>query len=121
VRRLETLRGWSWDARSDKWETGFAALRRDVEREGHARPPNHHREGEFGLGGWVYKQRAAHAAGRLDPERAHRLAALPGWKWTERLRPRRRKADGWGDRRNRRESGSGTPLPRSSRMRNSAP
>jgi hypothetical protein len=100
ARRLETLPGWSWDAWSDKWETGFAALRRYVKREGHARPAALYREGEFRLGGWVSDQRAAYAAGRLDAARIRRLEALRGWKWS--VRPRRTRRGGRGARRPKR-------------------
>jgi hypothetical protein len=33
----------------------------------------------FGLGRWVTKQRVRWREGRLDPVRAHRLEAVPGW------------------------------------------
>jgi hypothetical protein len=66
--------------------TGFEALSRYAKREGYARPPRAYREGEFHLGNWVSRQQTAHAAGKLSPERARRLVALPGWSWDERKR-----------------------------------
>jgi hypothetical protein len=33
------------------------------------------------LGVWVMRQRKSFAHGALDPDRAHRLQELPGWRW----------------------------------------
>ena len=96
MRRLEALRDWRWDVLSGQWETGFAALRNYVKREGHARPPLRYREGEFRLGQWVGVQRAAYSAGKLSPERARRLGAQPHWSWdqlADKWRPDLRRCD----------------------------
>jgi len=82
VSRLENLPGWTWDALETQWEEGFTALERYVEREGHARPPNHFRENELGLGAWVTKQRGGKE--RLSRHRIARLENLPGWAWDAR-------------------------------------
>ena len=79
--RLETVPGWVWDAREARWEEGFTQLLRFVEREGHARVPQSHREDGLRLGGWVMKQRQGYREGKLDPARRARLEALPGWVW----------------------------------------
>jgi superfamily II DNA or RNA helicase len=39
--RLEVLAGWTWNALEAAWEEGFAKLTSFVEREGHARVPQH--------------------------------------------------------------------------------
>ena len=77
--RLEALPGWTWDAFQHRWETGFAALMEFVAREGHARVPGTHREGEFPLGTWVATQRRYRENAPQD--RQDRLEALPGWIW----------------------------------------
>ena len=79
--RLEALPGWSWAPFDDQWEESFAALARFVTREGHARVLRGRADTEAALGNWVGIQRAIFAKGRLDPDRAARLAALPGWTW----------------------------------------
>ncbi len=33
------------------------------------------------IGHWVMAQRTRHRQGRLAPDRAHALQALPGWDW----------------------------------------
>jgi superfamily II DNA or RNA helicase len=64
----------------DGWEVSLAALRVFREREGHARVPTAHREGELLLGNWVATQRKAHKGGKLSPERTAALEAL-GMIW----------------------------------------
>jgi hypothetical protein len=79
--RLEQLPGWAWDAREAQWEEGFAHLERFVEREGHARVPQQHKEDAFRLGGWVYTQRQRRRRATLDRKQCVRLEALSGWAW----------------------------------------
>ncbi len=83
-RRLRALPGWTWDARADQWEIGFAELLRFVNREGHSLVPDECSGDGFGLGVWVGTQRAVYAKGQLSEERQHRLGALPQWAWDTR-------------------------------------
>ena len=82
--RLEALPGWPWDPFADDWEEGYLYLTTFVTREGHARVPADHREGDFRLGGWVSRQRQANKKALLSPGRVARLAALSGWSWDSR-------------------------------------
>jgi len=41
----------------DRWEQGFAALRKFRKRKGHCCPPHRHVEGKYNLGSWVTLQR----------------------------------------------------------------
>ncbi|MFP5375274.1 MAG: Helicase associated domain protein, partial [Acidimicrobiia bacterium] len=89
AQRLEAIAGWRWDAPMDReaawaaaWETNLAALLRWTPASGGALP----RQGDVDddgvrIGAWVAKQRSKHRAGRLGPDRASRLEALPGWAW----------------------------------------
>jgi superfamily II DNA or RNA helicase len=82
VERLATLPGWSWHTHMDAWDEGFDHLRGFVDHHGHAHVPGvYESEGGYRLGGWVNAQRNALKNGRLEPARATRLAALPGWSW----------------------------------------
>jgi superfamily II DNA or RNA helicase len=81
VTRLAAVPGWSWVALESKWEEGFAHLSQYAKREGHTRVPGTHKEDGYRLGQWVVVQRQVYARGKLDQERAARLAALPGWTW----------------------------------------
>jgi Helicase associated domain len=84
VAQLEALAGWRWQPRADAWDEGFDRLSRFVDRTGTARVPRACVEDNYALGKWVGTQRAAYREGRLDPERARRLEALPGWAWITR-------------------------------------
>jgi len=81
-RRLESLTGWAWNALDAAWDDRFAALRRFVAREGHARVPQGRVEDGFQLGRWVSRRRSDEKMGRLDGERVRMLESLPGWTWT---------------------------------------
>jgi hypothetical protein len=76
---LEAL-GMVWDLKADFFDRNLNALRTYVAREGHARVPTAHREGEFRLGQWIGVQRVARGKGALAPERVAALEAL-GMVW----------------------------------------
>jgi hypothetical protein len=85
IARLEALPGWSWNLRTDAWETGFSRLLAFVESEGHARVPRKHVDAQsYRLGQWVFEQRRLHRKGKLPDHRVARLAALRGWVWNVR-------------------------------------
>jgi superfamily II DNA or RNA helicase len=81
VARLESLPGWSWTPRDERWEDGYAHLLAYVERTGHTRVPRDHRDEDgYPVGRWVTKQRHL-LDPQADDEHARRLEALPGWSW----------------------------------------
>lgn len=86
--RLETLPGWVWAPRDDRWNRHYESLLMYVEREGDADVPQHHRENGLGLGFWVAQQRRALDRGELAAESSTLLTSLPGWTWN-------RKEDRW--------------------------
>jgi hypothetical protein len=79
IRRLESQRGWIWNARRDSFKEGFRYLQRFLSREGHARVPVEYVESGFRLGAWVHKRRGERE--RMSAARRRRLAFLPGWSW----------------------------------------
>jgi superfamily II DNA or RNA helicase len=79
--QLETLPGWVWNRIEASWEDGFARLCAYAARESHARPPTNYRDDGFLLGSWCSDQRKRYKQAKLDPDKAQRLAALPGWVW----------------------------------------
>ena len=48
------------------------------------------------LAKWAANQKYLHSKGRLSQDRAHKLAALPGWEWSTRLLgAQKQKDDNW--------------------------
>jgi len=73
--------GW-YRANIDRWEQGFAALRKFNAREGHCLPSRYHVEGKFKLGQWVSVQR--YLEDRVPAERKRRLDAIGFvWDWID--------------------------------------
>ena len=79
-RRLEALKGWSWDPMADAWDEGFERLRRYSEREGHVRVPRDPPMVDgFRLAQWLTGQRTKFES--MPEDRRCRLEALKGWSW----------------------------------------
>jgi superfamily II DNA or RNA helicase len=80
--RFEVLKdlGFGWDIHGGIYKEGLSALSKFVEREGHARVKNSHKEGEFNLGHWVVRQRSEFKAKRLPSERIEELRKL-NFEW----------------------------------------
>jgi superfamily II DNA or RNA helicase len=79
IKRLDSI-GFSWDPYVEDWESGFSALQKFKNREGHCRAPQKHIEEDITLGSWVMHQRAFRDKGKLDPERIKRLDSI-GFSW----------------------------------------
>ena len=78
--RLESLKGWSWDAHEAQWETGYAALKQYAEEHGDCLV--HHKfilKDGYKLGQWVAVQRKQKDT--TSPDRKIRLESLQGWSW----------------------------------------
>jgi Helicase associated domain len=85
IRRLERVKGWSWDPFAAAWEAAFEHLQRYAARIGHAEVPVAHVSDEgFRLGSWVNTQRNKKRLAQLPKERLARLAGVPGWVWVAR-------------------------------------
>ncbi|GAN80410.1 helicase associated domain-containing protein [Acidocella aminolytica] len=83
IAALEAVPGWCWNVHDARWERGLAALRRFVEREGHAQVPHHHVEPNgFKLGTWVRRLRYSSFEVGWTKKRIADLEAVPGWSWT---------------------------------------
>ena len=79
--RLLQLDGWAWDGLAAQWEDGFRALMAFVAREGHARVPQNHVEGDIPLWNWITVQRRKYKKGTLESEEIERLESVEGWFW----------------------------------------
>ena len=78
---LESMPGWTWDPRANKWEDGFIRLLRYVEDKGNSLVPQSYKDDDYPLGAWVATQRTAYRDGVLGPDRQRRLEELPSWTW----------------------------------------
>jgi len=77
---LESLPGWSWELRKDKWNEGFERLSAFAAKTGTATPsPKLKLRDGFPLGSWVGTQRVFRE--NLSLERIARLESLNGWSW----------------------------------------
>jgi superfamily II DNA or RNA helicase len=81
TKRLEALPGWTWDAKADLFDIGFAVLEKYVEENGHAQVPRDYRVGDLALGIWVSSRRQDRKKDKLSADQIERLEALPGWTW----------------------------------------
>lgn len=75
--RLQSLPGWTLDARAALWETALTALTRFAAENGHASPPRGLLVDDIDVESWVRRQRRTWD--QLSEERQQRLQALPGW------------------------------------------
>ena len=81
-RLLEQLPGWSWNPRSEIWETGIKRTKEFVETNGHLRVTAKHREKDgYKLGQWITLQRHNKRKGYLDKSQILELESIPGWIW----------------------------------------
>ena len=84
-RRLEEVRGWTWDAIAEMWEEGFRRLQEYIHKYGNCSVPQKLRnEDGYPLGAWVTSQRSYRRSGELSEDRQQRLENLPGWSWAPR-------------------------------------
>ncbi|WP_310773404.1 DEAD/DEAH box helicase [Mycobacterium sp. Z3061] len=75
--RLNSLSGWTLDARGVWWEEGFGHLQDYVAEHGTALLRQNIDYHGFALGQWVSNQKTRWKT--LSPQRQQRLSSLPGW------------------------------------------
>ena len=81
---LELLKGWTWDALTDRWNKGFEYLKEFVKRTGSARASTAFKTKDgFALGSWVSVQRQK--KNLLTTERRKILeSSCKDWTWDAR-------------------------------------
>jgi hypothetical protein len=81
---LESLPGWTWSVRDDKWEKGFNEMKVYTEINDSAAVSNNYiSPSGFKLGTWAKIQRQARH--KLSHERKQRLESLKGWVWIKEM------------------------------------
>lgn len=84
-KKLESLAGWVWEVVDLRWDEAVKRLLDYVDEYGDSLVPQPYTSPDgFRLGAWVNFQRARQRQGKLESDRADRLAPLPGWVWTAR-------------------------------------
>jgi hypothetical protein len=73
--------GWAWSAHEVAWGNFLAVLDCFILREGHARVPARHFEGEYPLGARVSTTRTEWRSGSLSVSRQEQVSARAGWMW----------------------------------------
>jgi len=81
IAALEGISGWSWHARSTRWDRGLHAAKTHIARHGNLTTTDTTVVDGFALGRWIMRLRADHRAGSLTREQVETLQALPGWVW----------------------------------------
>jgi len=77
---LESLPGWSWDRKSDRWNKAFEKLKVYTEEKGDCQiSPTHKTEDDFDLGRWTHRLR--NIKGALTKQQIKLMESLPGWSW----------------------------------------
>lgn len=79
--RLESLPGWTWNARDAAFMESLLALRSFAEREGHVVCPNDAVECGISLSGFIAYQRKQYRLGQLGLEKVKLLESVRGWAW----------------------------------------
>jgi superfamily II DNA or RNA helicase len=87
VIRLESLAGWTWNARVGRWAAMLASLGEYVRHQHHAKVPALYRTSDGKpLGTWVVNVRKMFRENRLSEDRARQLKAVRGWTWVSAAR-----------------------------------
>lgn len=73
--------GFSFNPKEDIFNHAYNKLLKFVQREGHARVKQSHKEDEFNLGGWVSRIRGTKL--KLPAEKKILFDSLTGWYWGE--------------------------------------
>jgi hypothetical protein len=82
IAKLESVSGWTWDARGDKWNEGFRELEKYIGKHGHAKVPALYETADgYKLGVWVNSQRTK--SSQLTVDKVSRLESLPHWIWNQ--------------------------------------
>jgi superfamily II DNA or RNA helicase len=76
VKRLESLKGWSWDPFTDTWNEEFILLKKYI-----VRYRTYPQAQSGSTANWMFTQRSAYKKNTLSPDRVKRLESLPGWSW----------------------------------------
>jgi hypothetical protein len=82
IKKMESIEGWSWNPKSEKWNDAYYQLKLFVEQEGHANIYNGYKTSDgFGLEGWIYVQRRNYYKNILDKDRIKKLESIKVWGW----------------------------------------
>ena len=91
IRKLESLRGWTWNARDfdAQWNENFTALKECLRTHDRKYPT---KRDSSGLGQWIQTQRTAYKQPKnskrkpRSDEQIKKLESLPGWTWNGKLK-----------------------------------
>ena len=83
IKKLESLKGWTWNAREALWETMFDALKQFADSHDHCTVPPNFRVNGRSLKTWVRARREDYTRDRLDEKRIERFEKeIRSWSWS---------------------------------------
>jgi hypothetical protein len=85
-KRLESLKGWSWDRHSDAFLAGLTALKKHIGAGGNLQQISRSlRVDGIGISSFMTIRRGLYKRGSLPVEHQRALEALKGWTWDPKL------------------------------------
>lgn len=89
ISKLESVAGWTWDARQHQLDAGLKALLDYVSKYKTSAVPRGTKFDYLGkridLGSWCQSIRTKKRKGQLSTDLVHQLERLPDWRWDSRL------------------------------------
>jgi superfamily II DNA or RNA helicase len=85
IQKLESLEGWTWDAKNHQFQAGFNALQEYVAKNGTSWVERgtkfRYLNKEIDLGSWCFTVKAKRKQGRLTPNQIKSFEQFSDWSW----------------------------------------
>lgn len=75
-KKLESIKGWSWDPKNDSWQASFKEVKRYL-----AKYKTYPSQNNSSLAFWIGNQRSGYSKNTLSKDRVLQLQSLANWSW----------------------------------------